>query len=269
MASSVKTTQPKIRGRKRKLETPIKETPERAELFVTDQQAVYCRAPIEFSGLTIFTKVEKPPVTNASSSMILPSGASDCITTTTTTTVSATPKIPPVCSPSSTVEPHKEQRVQQLQEQQNWQRFAEKGVQKYLKKLENTACWHCTYPFENEPVSLPVQYSIRRGFQCHGIFCSWNCAKGWNNESQSAMKYRRLDMLCQLVKMASNGKSKTVVAAPSRYTLKKFCGEGGKTIEEFRADNIITDKKFFTKDFQDKNFLLNYTTKTPTFEIEF
>lgn len=43
-------------------------------------------------------------------------------------------------------------------------------------------CHHCCYSFEGVPVPLPQSYdALRKVYHCRGNFCSWQCAKAYNN----------------------------------------------------------------------------------------
>ena len=43
-------------------------------------------------------------------------------------------------------------------------------------------CHHCCYSFEGVPVPLPQSYdALRMVYHCRGNFCSWQCAKAYNN----------------------------------------------------------------------------------------
>lgn len=46
----------------------------------------------------------------------------------------------------------------------------------------NILCHHCCYSFEGVPVPLPQSYdALRKVYHCRGNFCSWQCAKAYNN----------------------------------------------------------------------------------------
>lgn len=43
-------------------------------------------------------------------------------------------------------------------------------------------CHNCCYSFDGVPVPLPQSYdSLRKVYHCRGNFCSWQCAKAYNN----------------------------------------------------------------------------------------
>lgn len=43
-------------------------------------------------------------------------------------------------------------------------------------------CHHCCYSFDGVPVPLPQSYDgLRKVYHCRGNFCSWQCAKAYNN----------------------------------------------------------------------------------------
>lgn len=53
----------------------------------------------------------------------------------------------------------------------------------------STACWHCCHNFTWAPVRLPYQRDIRFGrnvYYTTGVFCSFNCAKGYKLNQKSS-----------------------------------------------------------------------------------
>ena len=236
------------RGRKKKVVDPIQVTTEKVdEIFITDEQPVYCRAPIEFGGMTIFTKIEHPP---------------------------SPPPLPKTKPMSETQQQqNKKNKTVKLKNEHNWKTKVEKNNLKVLTTKfgkENVSCWHCVHEFEGNAVSLPVSYSIKRGYLCHGVFCGWGCVKTWNMESMSQMKFQRNDFINKLIRLSNNGAYARIQPAPNRYILKKF--GGSMEIDEFREKSLFTSENiFFHEDgsIPNNEIKINFTQKTPCSEIEF
>lgn len=93
-------------------------------------------------------------------------------------------------------------------------------------------CWHCTEPFENQPVGIPINMEADGRVVCEGNFCSYSCALAYAfafKTSHSQYKTRQLLIQCAY---DIHGISE-VKAAPPPLTLKKFGGP--LSIEEFRS----------------------------------
>ena len=236
------------RGRKKKVVVPIKVTTEKVdEIFITDEQPVYCRAPIEFGGMTVFTKIEHPP----------------------------SPPPPPPSRlnknyPETKKKNNKRKTITTLKDENRWKTKVEKNNLKVLNtKIENgkVVCWYCTHTFEGNAVSCPVSFSISRGYLCHGVFCGWGCAKTWNMESGSQMKFQRNDFINKLIRLSNNGSYVRIQPAPNRYVLVKFGGH--LEIDKFREISFPVNE--FHDLFQQNgtNEKINFTLKTPCSEIEF
>jgi hypothetical protein len=237
------------RGRKKKVVVPISVTAEKVdEIFITDEQPVYCRAPIEFGGMTVFTKVERAPSPTRE-----------------TTTATKAQKISPF------VEPKK--KTLKLKNENGWQSKIEKSNLKELKEKignEDIVCWYCTHGFEGNAVSCPVNYSIRRGYLCHGVFCGWGCVKTWNMESNSQKKFQRNDYINKLIRISNNGAYVRIHPSPNRYLLKKFGGT--MDIKEFREVSSVSFENndlFHRNGFAKNGIGIDFTQKTPCSEIEF
>lgn len=95
------------------------------------------------------------------------------------------------------------------------------------------ACWHCCTNFDGPPVGVPHQKLKNGVYACHGVYCSWNCAKTGLHRDR---KYYTggPDRMAWLMHMAKklSGLSR-VTCAPPRELLDKFGGP--LTIEQFRG----------------------------------
>ena len=97
-------------------------------------------------------------------------------------------------------------------------------------------CWHCCHTFKNMPCGIPINYK-KNLFYVKGIFCSFNCALTYNNNSNENENIiqERESLIYLLYKKINNVKNIDLKYAPEKEVLEMF---GGKlTIEEFRENN--------------------------------
>lgn len=93
-------------------------------------------------------------------------------------------------------------------------------------------CWYCCHPFDTSPLPMPIKYDDRRDiFHVMGTFCSWNCMKAHNSESNSYLKNVNA-MNITLFHKRCTGQLGNVRPAPPRVVLRAFGGT--MTIDEFR-----------------------------------
>ena len=112
-------------------------------------------------------------------------------------------------------------------------------------------CHHCCYSFEGVPVPLPQSYdALRKVYHCRGNFCSWQCAKAYNNlqtppsgrgnrnmyisllAHRTWVKYRKAIGSTQENLAMRTYAMSLIHPSPPREVLKVF---GGKlSIDEFR-----------------------------------
>ena len=98
-------------------------------------------------------------------------------------------------------------------------------------------CWWCCHPFDTRPVPLPTEYdSKRERWRFKGIFCSWECVKGYNGH-ECDTKYALRSELIFLMYKKIHGKGRTIKTAPPRETLKIFGGY--LSISDFRKHTEI------------------------------
>jgi hypothetical protein len=99
----------------------------------------------------------------------------------------------------------------------------------------NIHCWHCCHQLDAPPVPLPnEQDASTQRYVCYGVFCSFNCAKGYLFETQpwsAGDKLLLLEEMARSVFLVSGD----IIPAPPRQRLRFFGGD--LSIEEFRADH--------------------------------
>ena len=108
-------------------------------------------------------------------------------------------------------------------------------VQFYKNTLneKKSACFWCTYEFDNEPCYIP-KYEIGDTMTGYGCFCRPECAVGYlmNESINDSTKFERYQLLNQIYSKVY-GFKKNIKPAPSPYyLLDKFYGS--LTIHEYR-----------------------------------
>jgi hypothetical protein len=120
-----------------------------------------------------------------------------------------------------------------------------KDVWKKLKVLEHSlhmnnicdkksACFWCTYEFDNPPVYIP-KYFIKDSYQVYGCFCSPECATAYLMEENidSSSKFERYHLINHVYSKIYNY-DKNIKPAPNPYyMLDKYYGN--LTIQEYRS----------------------------------
>jgi len=95
-------------------------------------------------------------------------------------------------------------------------------------------CWWCVHGLPQKPcIHLPIRYDDRRNiFTTIGNFCSWQCAKAYALDMNTA-KSGEIQSFLALMRLRAFGKHLPLWPAPKRHMLK--CFGGTLTIEEFRS----------------------------------
>lgn len=98
------------------------------------------------------------------------------------------------------------------------------------------ACWHCCHTFDEEPVPLPQAYDRKKDrFSVFGVFCSWPCAKQYQNEHQTWTSGERVLLLEEMAREAFGYEGPPIQAAPPRHRLIMFGGD--LSIDAFRQEH--------------------------------
>jgi hypothetical protein len=119
-----------------------------------------------------------------------------------------------------------------------------KDIHQKLKKLrtqfykntlndKKSACFWCTYEFDNEPCYIP-KYEMDESVCGYGCFCRPECAVGFlmNESINDSTKFERYQLLNQIYSKVY-GFKKNIKPAPSPYyLLDKFYGS--LSIQEYR-----------------------------------
>jgi hypothetical protein len=128
-----------------------------------------------------------------------------------------------------------------------------RDVWKKLKILEHnlhinnicdkkSACFWCTYEFDNPPIYIPKHY-IKESYQVYGCFCSPECATAHLMEENidSSSKFERYHLINHIYSKIYDY-TKNIKPAPNPYyMLEKYYGN--LTIQEYRA--LLRNERLF------------------------
>jgi hypothetical protein len=126
-------------------------------------------------------------------------------------------------------------------------------VWKKLKTLEHnlhinnicdkkSACFWCTYDFDNPPVYIPKHY-IKESYHVYGCFCSPECATAYLMEENidSSAKFERYYLINHIYSKIYDYKKNIKPAPNPFYMLEKYYGN--LTIQEYRA--LLRNERLF------------------------
>jgi len=102
------------------------------------------------------------------------------------------------------------------------------------QNLEGLICWWCVHALPQKPcIHLPIKYDDRLDrFTTVGNFCSWQCAKAYALDMNTA-KSGEIQSFLAIMRRKAFGRHVPLWPAPKRQFLK--CFGGTMTIEEFRS----------------------------------
>jgi hypothetical protein len=128
-----------------------------------------------------------------------------------------------------------------------------KEVWKKLKVLEHnlhinnisdkkSACFWCTYDFDNPPVYIPKHF-IKESYHVYGCFCSPECATAYLMEENidSSSKFERYHLINHIYSKIYEYKKNIKPAPNPYYMLEKFYGN--LNIQEYRS--LLRNERLF------------------------
>lgn len=104
----------------------------------------------------------------------------------------------------------------------------------------NTKCWWCHHSFDNPAIQLPDDY-YNNTFYCNGHYCSFNCAKSYNLNTNDNLVGKRYSLL-NLLYFQTYGKYIEIIAAPSWLILEDYGGT--LSIKKFRENFVFNTKEY-------------------------
>ena len=128
-----------------------------------------------------------------------------------------------------------------------------KELWKKLKNLEyclhlnsisdkKSACFWCTYEFDNPPIYIPKHY-IKESYHVYGCFCSPECATAYLMEENidSSTKFERYHLLNHIYSKIYDYTKNIKPAPKPYYMLEKFYGN--LNIQEYRS--LLKNERLF------------------------
>jgi hypothetical protein len=128
-----------------------------------------------------------------------------------------------------------------------------RDIWKKLKVLEHnlhinniydkkSACFWCTYEFDNPPVYIPKHF-IKESYHVYGCFCSPECATAHLMEENidSSSKFERYHLINHIYSKIYDYKKNVKPAPNPYYMLEKYYGN--LTIQEYRA--LLRNERLF------------------------
>jgi len=128
-----------------------------------------------------------------------------------------------------------------------------RDIWKKLKVLEHnlhvnniydkkSACFWCTYEFDNPPVYIPKHF-IKESYHVYGCFCSPECATAYLMEENidSSSKFERYHLINHIYSKIYDYKKNIKPAPNPYYMLEKYCGN--LSIQEYRA--LLRNERLF------------------------
>jgi hypothetical protein len=103
-----------------------------------------------------------------------------------------------------------------------------------VENLEGLICWWCVHALPQKPcIHLPIKYDDKlKIFKTLGNFCSWQCAKAYALDMNTA-RSGEIQSLLSMMRLQALGRYYPLWPAPKRAILK--CFGGTMSIEEFRT----------------------------------
>jgi hypothetical protein len=131
--------------------------------------------------------------------------------------------------------------------------YETKEIWKKIKQLEHnlhinnisdkkSACFWCTYEFDNPPVYIP-KHIIKNSYQVYGCFCSPECATAYlmDENIDSSTKFERYHLINHIYSQIYDYKKNIKPAPNPFYLLDKYYGN--LSIQEYRS--LLRNERLF------------------------
>jgi hypothetical protein len=129
-----------------------------------------------------------------------------------------------------------------------WNKLKELQHNLHINNISDkkSACFWCTYDFDNPPIYIPKQY-IKNSYYVYGCFCSPECATAhlMSESIDSSSKFERYYLLNYIYSKIYDYKTNITPAPNPQYMLDKYYGN--LTIQEYRS-LFKTDRLFLVVD---------------------
>tara|TARA_A100001015_G_scaffold239079_1_gene272291 strand:+ start:1142 stop:1753 length:612 start_codon:yes stop_codon:yes gene_type:complete len=95
-------------------------------------------------------------------------------------------------------------------------------------------CWWCCHPYETERKYIPINYNEKKDvFSVYGSFCSWGCAKAFNQNKYMSPNEKHTLFTLMLKRVSG----KYVKIYPALHWTSLIAFGGSLTITEFRNND--------------------------------
>lgn len=119
---------------------------------------------------------------------------------------------------------------------QTWQKLKILENDLHINNISDTksACFWCTYTFDNPPIYIPKHY-VQNSYHVYGCFCSPECATAYlmQENIDSSAKFERYQLLNHIYSKVYEYKKSIKPAPNPYYLLDKYYGN--LTIQEYRS----------------------------------
>jgi hypothetical protein len=117
-----------------------------------------------------------------------------------------------------------------------WTKLKELQKNLHINNIDDkkSACFWCTYDFDNPPIYIPKHY-IKNSYHVYGCFCSPECATAYlmKENLDSSTRFERYYLLNFIYSKIYDYTSSIKPAPNPEYMLDKFYGN--LTIQEYRS----------------------------------
>ena len=125
---------------------------------------------------------------------------------------------------------------QHQETKQTWQKLKVLENDLHINNISDTksACFWCTYTFDNPPIYIPKHY-VQNSYHVYGCFCSPECATAYlmQENIDSSAKFERYQLLNHIYSKVYEYKKSIKPAPNPYYLLDKYYGN--LTIQEYRS----------------------------------
>ena len=136
-----------------------------------------------------------------------------------------------------------------------WNKLSELKINLKMNNASDkkSACFWCTYEFDNPVVFIPKQYSSDNMLEVYGCFCSPECAVAYlkNEDIDNSTKWERYALLNNIYSKVFDYEKNIKPAPNPFYTLDKYYGN--LTINEYRK-LLQNENSYGSRQTYDKNF---------------
>ena len=136
-------------------------------------------------------------------------------------------------------EPYKESDIREV-----WKKLKQLEHNLHINNIcdKKSACFWCTYDFDNPPVYIPKHF-IKETYHVYGCFCSPECATAYlmDENIDSSAKFERYHLINHIYSKIYDYKKNIKPAPNPYYMLEKYYGN--LSIQEYRS--LLRNERLF------------------------